>query len=394
LLTAGKAAVYRLHPFTIILKQRADGDVQPVEFKVDPGSKTTGIALVGDFPKQGKVVLFGANLQHRGDAIRKRLADRRALRRGRRNRKTRYREARFDNRTRPAGWLPPSLQSRVNNVLVWLRRLLRWTPLSECHVETVRFDTQALQNPEISGVEYRQGELTGYEVREYLLEKWHRQCAYCGKENVPLEIEHLTPRSRGGSNRVSNLALACTSCNQRKGNRTAAEFGHPELQAKAKLPLKDAAAVNAARYAIGDAIRSTGLPTAFWSGGRTKRNRVKQGYSKDHWIDAACVGESGAAVVLNGTKPLLITATGWGKRQVVRTDRYGFPLSAAGRIKQVHGFRTGDFAKLVITKGKYIGEYHGRISSISARGTLAIGKIYINWRNFTSLQKVDGYVYA
>src|SRR5919197_1996051 len=123
LLGAGKAAVYRMKPFTIILKYTVDPNphqtswtgmsiqqtscagthIQPVEFKVDPGSKTTGLALVGEFPKQGRVVLWAANLKHRGDAIRKRLADRRALRRGRRNRQTRYRAPRFDHRTRATG---------------------------------------------------------------------------------------------------------------------------------------------------------------------------------------------------------------------------------------------------------------------------------------------------
>ena len=394
LLSAGRAAVYRAAPFTIILQDRAEGNVQPVEFKVDPGSKTTGIALVGDFPQQGNVVLVGINLQHRGDAIRKRLTDRRALRRGRRHRKTRYRAARCDNRTRPKGWLAPSLQSRVANVFTWLARLVKRAPVTECQVETVRFDTQAMQHPEISGVEYQQGELAGYEVREYLLEKWHRRCAYCGKEGVPLEIEHLTPRSRGGSNRVSNLTLACRPCNQKKGNCTAAEFGHPELQAKAKAPLKDAAAVNAARYAIGNAIRATGLPTSFWSGGRTKRNRVTQGYPKDHWIDAACVGEAGAAVVLNGIKPLIITATGHGQRQVVRTDRYGFPRGAAGRVKRPYEFQTGDIAKLKVPRGKYAGTHFGRIAGIRADGRFDLNQITSRWVNFTLIQRGDGYAYA
>ena len=398
LLTAGRAAVYRTVPFTIILKDRVDGDVQPIEFKADPGSKTTGVALVGDFPKQGKVVLFGANLQHRGDAIRKRLADRRVLRRGRRNRNTPYREARFDNRTRRAGWLPPSLQSRVANVATWFKRLLHRAPISECHIETVRFDTQALQNPEIAGVEYQQGELAGYEVREYLLEKWQRTCAYCGKTNVPLEIEHLTPRSRGGSNRVSNLTLACTPCNQKKGNRTAAEFGYPGLQAKAQAPLKDAAAVNAIRYAIGNAIRSIGLPTAFWSGGRTKRNRVQQGYTKEHWIDAACVGETGLSVNLNGIKPLAVKATGHGQRQVTRTDHYGFPRTAAGRVKRVYEFQTGDWVQLDQPRGNYAGQYIGRLAGIRADGRFDIAhtgrKITASFRHFTLLQRGDGYAYA
>lgn len=394
LLKSGLAAVFRRFPFTIIVRERDEGATQPVAFKVDPGSKTTGLALVGEFPRQGRVVLFGANLQHRGDAIRKRLVDRRAIRRSRRHRKTRYRAPRFDNRTRSAGWLPPSLASRVNNVAVWFRRLLQRAPISECHVETVRFDTQALQNPEISGVEYQQVELAGYEVRAYLLEKWQRRCAYCGKENVPLEIEHLTPRSRGGSNRTGNLALACTPCNQRKGNQTAAEFGHPELQAKAKAPLKDAAAVNAIRYAIGGVIQAIGLPTLFWSGGRTKHNRVKQGYPKDYWIDAACVGTSGAAVSLNGIRPLTITATGRGQRQVVKSDRYGFPRGSAGRVKRVCGFQTGDLARLGVSRGKYAGVHRGRIAGIRADGRFDLNKITSRWVNFTLLQRGDGYAYA
>ena len=199
LLRDGKAAVYRLQPFTIILKHRADGDTQPIEAKFDPGSKTTGIAVVGEFPQQGRVVLLGIHLTHRGDRIRKRLSDRRAIRRGRRGRKTRYRQARFNNRRRPAGWLPPSLQSRVDNVRHWLNKLVQRLPITTVAVETVRFDTQALQHPEISGTEYQQGTLVGYEVREYLLEKWNRTCAYCGVQHVPLEMDHITPLSKGGS---------------------------------------------------------------------------------------------------------------------------------------------------------------------------------------------------
>ena len=398
LLTAGRAAVYRTAPFTLILQDRAEGEVQPVAAQVDPGSKTTGIALVGEFPQQGRVVLFGAHLHHRGEAIRQRLANRRARRQGRRQRNTPYREPRCDNRTRSPGWLPPSLHSRVENVATWVKRLASLAPLSECHVETVRFDTQALQHPEISGVEYQQGELAGYEVREYLLEKWRRLCAYCGNEGVPLEIEHLTPRSRGGSNRVSNLTLACTPCNQKKGDRTAAEFGHPELQAKANAPLKDAAAVNSIRFAIGTVIRALGLPTAFWTGGRTKHNRIEQGYPKDHWIDAACVGEAGAAVSLDGITPLHIRATGRGKYQVGRTDKYGFPRGAAGRIKRVHGFQTGDLARLCLPKGKYAGVHTGRIVGIRANGRFDLaalgGKITATYQRYTLLQQGDGYAYT
>ncbi|ADJ28731.1 RNA-guided endonuclease IscB [Nitrosococcus watsonii] len=398
LLRDRKAAVYRMQPFTLMLKYRVEASPQPIEFKVDPGSKTTGLALVGKFQAQGRVVLWAGNLTHRGQAIRDRLERRRALRRGRRYRNTRYRAPRFLNRTKPKGWLPPSLRSRVENVSTWLNRLLDRAPISECHIETVRFDIQKIQNPEISGVEYQQGELLGYEVREYLLEKWGRKCAYCNKQDIPLEVEHITPRCRGGSHRVSNLTLACTPCNQRKNHQTAAEFGYPKIQAKAKLPLRDAA-VNATRYAIGRAIQSLSLPTSFWSGGRTKKNRLSQGYPKDHWIDAVCVGENGAKVTITeDVRALHIKAMGRGARQVVRTDKHGFPRGKAGRCKRVKGFQTGDLAKLIQPKGKYAGIHIGMLAGIRARGTFDIkakaGKISANWKNFQLIQRGDGYDYG
>ena len=104
LLATSKAAVFRNYPFTIILKKSVSEIVtEPVELKIDPGSKITGIALV-----QGEKIVFGAELTHRGLGIKTSLESRRALRRGRRARHTRYRQARFLNRKRPNGWLAPS----------------------------------------------------------------------------------------------------------------------------------------------------------------------------------------------------------------------------------------------------------------------------------------------
>jgi len=404
LLTAGKAAVYRLHPFTIILKDRADGDIQPVEVKIDPGSKTTGIALVGHFEQQGAVILFGANLKHRGQAIKNNLESRCSLRRGRRGRKTRYREARVLNRTRMAGWLPPSVESRVNNTESIIRQLAARCPITEAAVELVKFDLQAMVNPEISGVEYQQGELAGYEVREYLLEKWQHTCAYCGKKDVPLQVEHIHPKANGGSHRVSNLTLACQPCNQRKSSRPIDEFlkDKPEIlrkiKAQATAPLQDAAAVNAARWALVNRFKVE-MPVRTGSGGRTKFNRTRQGYAKDHWIDAACVGESGERVTIpDGMKPLAITAKGRGTHQVVRTDRFGFPRGKAGRIKRVHGFSTGDIVKLVQPAGKYAGTYIARLAGIRVTGMLdiktTVGSITASWKNFQLIQRNDGFEYA
>jgi hypothetical protein len=115
LLTSGEAAVFIRYPFTIILKCVVEHpDVHPLRLKIDPGSQTTGMALVDD--SSGDVV-FAAELTHRGQAIKHALDQRRAVRRGRRQRNTRYRPPRFHNRRRQAGWLPPSLESRVTNVL-------------------------------------------------------------------------------------------------------------------------------------------------------------------------------------------------------------------------------------------------------------------------------------
>jgi hypothetical protein len=165
LLTQGKAAVYRRYPFTIILKKEVEHPTtSPLRLKLDPGSKTTGLALVNDASGQ---VVWAAELEHRGQAIKKALDDRRAVRRRRRQRKTRYRKPRFDNRCRREGWLPPSLESRLATIQTWVDRLSRYCPISALSQELVKFDTQAMSNAEIEGVEYQQGELAGYEVREY-----------------------------------------------------------------------------------------------------------------------------------------------------------------------------------------------------------------------------------
>ncbi len=397
LLRQKKAAVFRQYPFTIILKERDGGDVQPVSIKIDPGSKTTGIAMVADF-KAGKRVIWAGELTHRGQQIRDKLLSRRQIRRGRRSRKTRYRPARFLNRRRAEGWLAPSLQSRVENILTWVGRLRRWSPIGSLSMELVRFDTQLMENAEISGIEYQQGELASYEAREYLLEKWGRKCAYCGAIDIPLEIEHITPKSRGGSNRVSNLTVACHACNQRKGSQTATEFGHPNVQQQAKKPLKDAAAVNATRWALWRRMDRLGLPLEVGTGGRTKFNRTKQHHPKAHWIDAACVGESGEKIYINPSHaPLQIKAMGHQSRQMCRVDKYGFPRTSTKQGRVHFGFQTGDMVRAVVTKGKKCGTYIGRVS-VRAKSffniTTLIGTTQgIGYRYCTSIHKSDGYFY-
>jgi 5-methylcytosine-specific restriction endonuclease McrA len=396
LLTLEKAEVFKRFPFTIILKHREGGELQPTALKIDSGSKETGIVMVGDF-KRGKRVFWAGVLEHRGQQIKNALETRCAVRRGRRARHTRYRPARFNNRTRPKGWLAPSLISRVDNIWTWAVRLNRLCTVNTISQELVKFDTQLMENAEISGVKYQQGELVGYEVREYLLEKWERKCAYCGAKNVPLEVEHINPKSRGGTNRVSNLTLACRICNEKKGSQTASEFGYSNIQKQAKRPLKDATAVNTTRWALYNRLKSSGLPIEVGTGGRTKYNRTRQGYPKAHWIDATCVGESGACVYLEPNMSYLhIKATGHGSRQMCRTNKFGFPIRHRLRQKRHFGFQTGDMVKAIVTKGKYTGVHIGRVAC-RATGSFDIttkaGKVTVNHKNCRILHHADGYSY-
>ncbi|MEA5550281.1 RNA-guided endonuclease IscB [Anabaena cylindrica UHCC 0172] len=398
LLASGKAAVFRRYPFTIILnKSCSDVVTQAIELKIDPGSKTTGIALL-----QGEKIIFGAELSHRGSAIKASLESRRSLRRGRRNRHTRYRQARFLNRTRPKNWLAPSLQHRVETTLTWVNKLIKFAPITRISQELVRFDLQQIDNPEISGVEYQQGTLSGYEVREYLLEKWKRKCAYCGIENVPLQVEHIHPKARGGTNRISNLCLACEKCNIKKGTQDIEKFLAKKsdllkcILAQAKRPLKDAAAVNSTRWALFNRLKETGLPVSTGSGGQTKFNRTRLNFPKTHWLDAACVGQIGELEILTN-KPLLIKATGHGTRQICRTDKFGFPSRYVSRIKFVKGFQTGDIVKAIVTTGKKIGKYIGRVA-VRATGSFNISasKLVqgISYKCCNILHRKDGYNYA
>lgn len=285
----------------------------------------------------------------------------------------------------------------------WVNRLRRWTPVDSLAVERVKFDMQKMQNPDISGIEYQQGELAGFEVREYLLEKWGRQCAYCGIENVPLEVEHIVARGNGGSDRVSNLTLACRRCNQKKGQLPVEQFlkRKPELLkqilAKSKRPLRDAAAVNVTRNALFKALLATGLPVEAGSGAQTKFNRKRLGIPKTHALDAACVG-SVMSIEAWHRPTLTIKATGRGEYQRTRLTAHGFPRGYLTRQKRHFGFQTGDQVKAVVKKGKKSGSYQGRVA-VRASGSFNIqtptGVIQgISHKHCILIQRADGYGYS
>jgi 5-methylcytosine-specific restriction endonuclease McrA len=350
LLARGRAVVHRVKPFVIRLPdRRAEESTRHLgRLKLDPGSKTTGLALVRvEQTPEGAVhhAVLLAEVQHRGEQVHQNKVTQRQARRRQAN--LRHRAPRCANRGRPCGWLPPSLLSRVGNLLTWTKRLSR--------------------------------------------------CVYCGKQEGPFELDHLRPQSRGGTGRISNLAPSCPDCNLAKGNLTAAEFGHPEVEATARHPLKDAAAVNATRHTVVESLQELGLPIGAWSGGRTRWNRARFGVEKTHALDALCVGDL-AGVKPGELKTVRIKASGRGQHCHTLWTKHGFPRAHLMRRKMVAGFITGDVVKAVVPPPlKTAGMHVGRIA-VRATGSCAIrtskGTIDgINVRYLHLIQRGDGYEY-
>lgn len=413
LLKRGRASVFRRQPFTIILHDRDDGETQPIQICTDPGSKITGMAIRIK-GKRGWKCVFGLDLVHRGQQIVNALRDRAAWRRARRQRNTRYRPPRWSNRRRPAGWLPPSLRHRIDTTLTWTQRFLRWTPVSDIFVETARFDTQKARDSGIAGKQYQQGRLYNTHQREYLLYQAGHKCQYChGHSNNPnLEVDHIYPRSRGGSDNLDNLTIACRICNHAKGDQTLTEWAaflaksrnkvdHIRVRNARRLQqgkpndFRDMAAMNATRYQLRDRLIDTGYPVEEYTGADTKLNRTTQGYRKGHWIDAACLGSEGGRVYIpRWMTPLQAITKGHGSRQMTKPDRFGFPRTKPKQSNRVYGFKTGDLVKLISLYYKGI----GRIVTIRQRGDFDIytrdGKRTFNHRYFRRLQLADGYDYV
>jgi len=373
----GKAATFRTYPYALIYHQALDSPkTKEYILKIDPGALWTGFAI-----QCGEDIIFRMELKHRGFEIKESLAKRAGFRRSRRSRKIRYRQKRF-NRQKSEGWLPPSLRHRLETTRTWIKRFMALCPITTLEIEQVRFDLQKLENPEIEGCQYQQGTLLGYEIREYLLEKWGRACVYCSATNLPLQIEHIQAKSNRGSNRIGNLTLACPECNQNKGSQDIRDFlaAKPELLgrilAQAPQPLASATAVNATRLAIVEMAQGLCHNVKCWTGGRTKYNRVRQGLPKSHSIDAACVGESGANIKVLVAQPLIIEAEGHGTRQAVRCNASGFPaLGKDGRpIKAKAGYRhcqSGDIVKFCLDKDRKnarSGIYTARVKTQTPKG--------------------------
>lgn len=408
LLRKGRAVVHRYTPFVIRLKDRVleDSVTHPHVLGVDPGSRSTGLAVArqvetvdtdtGEISEHREPLVL-AELGHRGGQVRKKMTQRAGYRRRRRSKNLRYRAPRFDNR-RSARELAPSLQSRVDNTLSWAGRFRKWVPDLSLVVETARFDTQLMQTPEISGVEYQQGELAGFEVREYVLHRDCHTCVYCDATGVVLNMDHVLARVRGGSDRVSNLAASCVDCNKAKGSMPVEEFVTnlarlARIRKNLKAGLRDAAWMNATRYSLVRQLRERGHQVSTSTGARTKYTRTRLGVPKSHALDALCVWEP-ESVGAWPSQVLGITATSRGSYARTLVDKCGFPRGYRSRQKKFFGFATGDYVQAIVPAGKKAGTHIGRIG-VRKSGSMLVGAIDgINQKHIRLLQPADGYAYT
>jgi hypothetical protein len=158
--------------------------------------------------------------------------------------------------------------------------------------------------------------------------------------------------------------------------------------------LKDAAAVNATRWALFNRLKALGLPIETGSGGLTKFNRTKRGLPKTHWVDAACVGKSTPEnLKIENVQALQIKAMGHGSRQMCRTDRHGFPKTHRTRKTMFRGFQTGDIVKAEIPRGRFAGRHVGRLSSVRQRPSFTLNGFDVHPKYLKRIHRSDGFNY-
>lgn len=291
LLKGGKARVVKRTPFIIKLLHGSAGYKQPVVLGVDAGSKHVGLSACTDSRE-----LYKEELTPRNDVV-ELLSARRQYRRSRRNRKTRYRAPRFDNRVRSKhkGWLAPSVEVKIQEHITAIKRVCRILPIVLVRVETAEFDTQRLKamlegKPLPVGRDYQLGEMYDeYNVRQYVLKRDNYTCQCCGahpteKKPVKLHVHHIENRHVGG-NAPNNLIVLCEHCHK------ALHEGKVKLSGKKRgKPLRDAAFMGIMRNTLLARLQNELLvPVEQTYGYITKLLREKSNVPKSHTNDARCI---------------------------------------------------------------------------------------------------------
>jgi len=301
LIKQGKAKIYKYEPFTIQLTYQTGEAVQEVNIGIDTGVKNTGIAVTS-----GKKVIAKGTIELRDD-VKPLLETRKTYRRGRRHRKTRYRKPRWRNRTKPGGWLPPSIRSRIGNIMAWIDKFCLLLPDAKLTIEVGKFDIQKIENPEIQGTEYQQGEMYGYRNRiAYLLSREKGKCQYCGsfyETGNKWRLHHIWGKDR---DRPEDWALLHEDCHIALH---ANKEGHV-LQKKTPKAYKEPVFMNIIRRKF--FIR---YPDAeFTYGNITYQDRCGLGLEKTHYNDAAAA--SGIKEIKEDAEPFLARQTRIKKRSL------------------------------------------------------------------------------
>ena len=332
LLKAGKAKVARMVPFTIQLLYGSSGYTQEVSLGVDAGTQHIGASATTE-----KFVLFEAQVKPRTD-IQELLAARKQFRRARRNRKTRYRQARFLNRKKRDRWLAPSVQHKVDAHLKAIRLVHKLLPISRTTIEVAQFDLQKIKNPDINGVEYQQGPQLGFwNVREYVLFRDNHTCQWCkGKsKDCVLNVHHIESRKTGGDS-PDNLITLCETCHDLI-HRT-----HQEHTIKRKSKgLRDASQMGIVRWRIYEQAKASFPDVHLTYGYITKQTRIANELGKSHLIDARCMSGNPLASS-DGTWHLVMLVRRNNRQLHKATIRKGGKRQRNTAPKYVHGFRLFD----------------------------------------------------
>ena len=282
LLKQNKAIVIKRTPFTIKLLYGSSGYKQPINLGIDAGSKYIGVSATTN------KVLYEAEVELRNDIVNL-LSTKRELRRTRRNRKTRYRAPRFNNRikSKNKGWLAPSIENKIQSHLKIVEDLHKILPISKVIVEVASFDIQKIKNPSINGIEYQQGEqLDFWNVREYVLFRDGHKCQCCkgkSKDNV-LNVHHIESRKTGGD-APNNLITLCETCH------TKYHKGLIKLPSSIKrgMSFKDAAFMGIMRWAFYNKLKELYPNVNLTYGYITKNARIENNLPKTHYVDARCI---------------------------------------------------------------------------------------------------------
>jgi N6-L-threonylcarbamoyladenine synthase len=330
LLEQGQAKVVHRTPFTIQLLGPSGGNTQPISLGVDAGTKHIGLSATTP-----ETVLYEAEVLLRTD-IQDLLAGRRAFRRARRSRKTRYRQPRFLNRKNRKGNLPPSVQNKVDTHVKVTKRVCQMLPIASIAIETAQFDLQKIKNPDIQGVEYQQGLQLGFEnVKAYVLFRDHYICQQCkGKsKDKYLRVHHIESRKTGGDS-PDNLITLCKTCH---------EIIHREgltKTLKRKPSLRDAGQMTTMRKFVFAALKARHPAVKETFGYITKYTRVAHGLEKSHVIDARCCSGNPMAAP---TEPFLLKQVRGQNRQLHKaTILKGGTRKANKAARYVFGFQLFD----------------------------------------------------